>query len=531
MRAFLEPLKLQQYAPEFDAEGVDDPDDLICLTMDDLIRDFGMKKHHAAKLLRWLATRGGSPRVGGQGEREVEHGADDMVTTRISGDSECAVVLPAAPTATLASSIAAARGEMSWDFFLSHYIAEMGDIVGLVATKLEHRGFRPWFNKWNGKGNAAEGRIEVTNEGMEYGVLHSSIFVLFLSNKVFTRPFCRLEILSALKAKRPFVTFIETGRHGRAFDFGNATKEGVPQSFHAIIDQIALQIGAIPLRRDIEEQELMLNKLTRAYLFGYSKVLTLDAVTMAVAERGEAADGGGPWASLRLTQGLVSDLAPSPIAMPPHAIAKARKKVRAGAEAKADAKTKAAMSGVSASGAAIVAHLQSPYTHVMRPTSLQYDETALMRPRQYEGTPTVRWDGTDWPAAVILAGHDSHWRGLMGTCVVALFSTPAASTNSRENVVLCPFCCVCFQTFRARTPSMHASFGEPVGPPAKRIHTSIVPLDSSHLVLLLRMISLLSFDYLPLHFVRILLPPFDLLPLTSFLPGMCVSARVAFSIR
>ena len=424
---FLEPLKLQQYVSAFDAEGVEDPDDLMEHTTNDLIVYFKMKKHHARKLRRWLDGRDSpreTPREECAGEREHERAERERERRHRA----------------LTPALAARRGEMSWDFFLSHYIAETGDIAGLVATKLDHHGFRPWYNKWNRKGTAAAGRIEVTNEGMECGVQRSSVFVLFLSNKVFTRPFCRLEILTALKAKRPFVTLIETERHhGHAFDFGEAAKEGVPQSFHAIIDQIALQIVAIPLRRDIEKQELMLNKLTREYLLSLNKILQLDAETIAVAERGEVADESGPWASL----------------------AKAKKRA-------------------STSGAAIVAHLQSPRERARHhecsgsePTfvggggpggaSETQRRAAIECPAHPRRQLKRRWNGSDWPSSVILAGHDSHWCGLMGTCVASNChrvdlppGNPPPSSSPPAVSVPTSF----------RTRSARASFGQPVRPPA-----------------------------------------------------------------
>ena len=39
-----------------------------------------------------------------------------------------------------------------------------------VATKLEHRHFLPWYDKWEGKGDATHGYIDVTAEGMQIAV-------------------------------------------------------------------------------------------------------------------------------------------------------------------------------------------------------------------------------------------------------------------------------------------------------------------------------------------------------------------------
>ena len=42
------------------------------------------------------------------------------------------------------------------------------------------------------------------------GVARSSIFILFLTNEVFTRPFCIKEIREALRLKKPFLMLYET---------------------------------------------------------------------------------------------------------------------------------------------------------------------------------------------------------------------------------------------------------------------------------------------------------------------------------
>jgi hypothetical protein len=213
-------------------------------------------------------------------------------------DAPAAAVLTVQPTSLTASrtlaSILDARGLNSWDFFLSHFQAESGDIVALLATKLEHRGFRPWYDKWPGKGDASHGYIDVTAAGMQAGVQQSAIFLLFLSHGVFSRPFCRLEILTALKARRPIVTLMETDARRGAFDFGTGAKEGVPSSFYPIIDKITSEVMAIPLRRNVEEQALMLNRIERIYLEKRAKILDVSDADIACAERGGELPSSSP---------------------------------------------------------------------------------------------------------------------------------------------------------------------------------------------------------------------------------------------
>ena len=279
---------------------------------------------------------------------------------------------PWSPTA-----IATARGVNAWDFFLSHYIAETGDIVALIATMLEQRGFRPWFNKWAGRDNTVGGRIDVTPEGMQCGVRQSGVFVLFLSNAVFARPFCRLEILAALKARRPIVTLVETEwQRGQAFDFGEAAKDGVPKSFHPIIGQLTLNIGAIPLRRDREEQELMLNKIIALYLEGRGKVLDVDEDTLNAAEQGEAEERG-------------SSPAEAPAMIEQMMDARDAASARRLATPSAQPQTDYGASSAGASPHAPRAGLPSPRSQLL--------------------------SGVHWPDLVGLAGHDSFWKDLMGS--------------------------------------------------------------------------------------------------------------------
>lgn len=87
-----------------------------------------------------------------------------------------------------------------WDFFLSHYQVAAGDTMRGLYAELRLAGKNVWYDK-----------TEVPNKkGMLNGVANSAVFVLFLTRDVFTRPFCRLEIETALRLKKPILLLRET---------------------------------------------------------------------------------------------------------------------------------------------------------------------------------------------------------------------------------------------------------------------------------------------------------------------------------
>ena len=145
-------------------------------------------------------------------------------------------------------SILRARGSNSFDFFPSHAQGDTGPQVHLVAHKLKSLGFDPWFDKWDGRGS-----IDVTKPGMIRGVQTSGAMVIVLSKTFFQRPFCRLELVTALKARRPIICIHESDVRLGAFDFAAATK-GAPAAFHPIINQITSDVNCMPLRRDEQSE-------------------------------------------------------------------------------------------------------------------------------------------------------------------------------------------------------------------------------------------------------------------------------------
>ena len=114
------------------------------------------------------------------------------------------------------------------------------------------------------------------------GVQQSAAFLLVLTNGVFTRPFCRLEILTAIKARKPFITVVELDPRFNSFCFeGAATK--VPAAFAPIVQRIMSDICAVPIRRDHEERQVMLRKIANMYVLGLGKVLAFTEAQIRAA--------------------------------------------------------------------------------------------------------------------------------------------------------------------------------------------------------------------------------------------------------
>ena len=124
--------------------------------------------------------------------------------------------------------------------------------------------------------------IDVTKPGMVAGVQNAAAFLLVLTKSVFTRPFCRLEIITAIKAGKPVITVMETDGRFAAFDFASKTTD-VPRGFCPIVEKICSDICAIPIRRDREERELMMHKIAASYTTGKAKVVDFLTLTITLA--------------------------------------------------------------------------------------------------------------------------------------------------------------------------------------------------------------------------------------------------------
>ena len=146
---------------------------------------------------------------------------------------------------------------MNWHFFLSHFQGNAGDQCGQLYELFEGKHWKVWYDQ----------RMEgLTTQHMMDGVEQSEVFVLFLSENVFTRPYCRLEIEHAMRSKKPIITIFEDdSRHGK-FDFAEARKfENVPEEFRPLAEQIMDHVEAMPFRRRKWEQDPMLQEIERRY--------------------------------------------------------------------------------------------------------------------------------------------------------------------------------------------------------------------------------------------------------------------------
>ena len=86
--------------------------------------------------------------------------------------------------------------------FFSHYQTNAFDQVATIYNELGHRGYSIWCS--------SNTSLDVTDDGMRAGVQDSDVFVLFLTHDVFRRPYCRVEINTALDAKKHIILVKET---------------------------------------------------------------------------------------------------------------------------------------------------------------------------------------------------------------------------------------------------------------------------------------------------------------------------------
>tara|TARA_B110000208_G_C11745918_1_gene421715 strand:- start:360 stop:1235 length:876 start_codon:yes stop_codon:yes gene_type:complete len=163
----------------------------------------------------------------------------------------------------------------TYHFFLSHSQGETGPQVQLIANKLRDNEFETWYDKFD---------LDVTARGMLTGVQRSAIFVLVLSEGVFTRPFCRFEILAAVKAGKPFITLVEKDGRRNPFNFADTTYKGVPASFHPLIDAIKHSINAIEIRTQDMEHDVMVKRLVNIAAAGKGQIFSCTPNVIASIE-------------------------------------------------------------------------------------------------------------------------------------------------------------------------------------------------------------------------------------------------------
>ena len=86
-----------------------------------------------------------------------------------------------------------------WDFFLSHVQAEGGQNMRLLHSRLAARGISCWLDKC----------LIPTGPNIERDVPRCRIFLLYLTRSIFTRKWCLVVILCALRKRRPILLLLE----------------------------------------------------------------------------------------------------------------------------------------------------------------------------------------------------------------------------------------------------------------------------------------------------------------------------------
>ena len=123
-----------------------------------------------------------------------------LLTAVNMSSPEAPAVIESPSSATLSPASSAQGGWNQrtgpWDFFLSHFQLNGGEQMKSLYLELKaEAGKHAWYDKYNNP----------TKEGMLDGVARSTVFILFLTNEIFTRPFCLLEIREALRLQKPFI--------------------------------------------------------------------------------------------------------------------------------------------------------------------------------------------------------------------------------------------------------------------------------------------------------------------------------------
>jgi len=280
-------------SPDLEAFGAEDPEDLVDLEDDDIkYLCSKLKKLEARRFQKALLKLGGNVK-----EKDRDSG---KLLSAFDQDA-----------------VRKARGANYWDMFFSHNQREGGQQTDLLATKHKVRGINPWLDQWNGHGTKPA-VIDVTKDGMKEGVKSSAIFILILTKGIFTRPFCRLEIITAIKAQKPILTVMETDPRFNAFDFGTKTA-GVPIGFHSVVNAIMSDICALPLRRDADEHTLLQDKIVSHYTRGLVKPLS--SLTKTDIDAAENAVWAAPPPPVPHDSAVVSNTTSTPKPLPPSPVA------------------------------------------------------------------------------------------------------------------------------------------------------------------------------------------------------------------
>ena len=140
-----------------------------------------------------------------------------------------------------------------WCFFLSHMQTTAGDAVACLHFGLERLGCTSWYD------NEAS---DLTATGMANGVRNSSVFLLFLTKGVLSRPYVRFELLVAIQAQKPIVLVHEENKSKHPFDF-DATTGVSPGEMQLVTTKLLAQFQSLPYRRLKHERRGFLEEIMR----------------------------------------------------------------------------------------------------------------------------------------------------------------------------------------------------------------------------------------------------------------------------
>jgi serine/threonine protein kinase/predicted esterase len=98
---------------------------------------------------------------------------------------------------------------MKYHYFISHMQSEASGDVGTLFLMLTSLGMQCWRDM---------NQANITEAAMKQGVFDSSVFILFLTNSVLSRPFCLKEIGWAIQFQKPIIIIVENESRFWAWD-------------------------------------------------------------------------------------------------------------------------------------------------------------------------------------------------------------------------------------------------------------------------------------------------------------------------
>jgi len=142
----------------------------------------------------------------------------------------------APPSDVAVASVVDAPPDSKWDVFLSHYQLTGSNQCLVLFYELERVGLKAWLD--------TRSAGEITQAAMANGVHHSSVFLLFLSRSVMTRPYVQFEVREAKISGKPIIMVYDAEYGGPAF-----------VEFH--------ETEAIPYRKRLYETDAMVGEIKR----------------------------------------------------------------------------------------------------------------------------------------------------------------------------------------------------------------------------------------------------------------------------